>query len=152
MAKYFTIEELCKSDTAKAKGIDNTPNGATLENLQHLMDEILDPIRTKWGKPIRVNSGYRCSKLNKLVGGSATSQHVIGEAVDITTGSVEGNKQLFDLILSMKLNFNQLINEHSYSWLHISYKWKDISKNRREVLDAVKNSKGQTIYRKHTTK
>ena len=152
MAKYFTIAELCKSDTAKENGIDNTPNGATLENLQHLMDEILDPIRTKWGKPIRVNSGYRCSKLNKLVGGSATSQHVIGEAVDITTGSVEGNKQLFDLILSMKLNFNQLINEHSYSWLHISYKWKDISKNRREVLDAVKNSKGHTIYRKHTTK
>ena len=152
MAKYFTIEELCKSDTAKANGIDNTPNGATLENLQHLMDEILDPIRTKWGKPIRVNSGYRCSKLNKLVGGSATSQHVIGEAVDITTGSVEGNKQLFDIILLMRLNFDQLINEHSYSWLHISYKWKDISKNRREVLDAVKNSKGHTIYRKHTTK
>lgn len=150
MGKYFTISELCKSDTAKEKGIDNTPNGEILHNLDRLISDILDPIRERWGKPIYVTSGYRCSRLNKLVGGAPTSQHVLGKAADITTKSKEGNRQLFALILKMNPLFGQLINEHDYSWIHISQdSWKNINENRREVLDAVKNSKGKTIYMKH---
>lgn len=149
MGKFFTIEECCKSDTAKSKGIDNTPNGEVLHNLDRLIYDILDPLRTKWGKPIYVNSGYRCYRLNKLVGGSTTSQHLIGEAVDITTGSKEGNRKLFKLIISMNLCYDQLINEFDYSWIHISHKWKNINSNRKQVLDSVKTSKGKTAYLNH---
>lgn len=150
MGKYFTTSELSKSSTAKAKGIDNTPNGETLHNLDRLIADILDPIRAKWGKRIFVNSGYRCIALNKAVGGASNSQHILGKAADITTGSKEGNKQLFEMILSMNLCFGQLINEFDYSWIHISQDdWRNINKNRKEVLDSVKSKKNKTIYMKH---
>ena len=73
--KYFTINELTKSATATSKGIDNTPTKEVVGNLTTLVDKVLDPLREAYGKPIKVNSGYRCPKLNKAVGGSATSQH-----------------------------------------------------------------------------
>ena len=93
--KYFTIKELCKSSTAVQKGIDNTPNSEIVNNLEQLVDFILDPLREKYGKPIKINSGYRCDRLNKAVGGSATSQHRYGLAADITAGSRLENKLLF---------------------------------------------------------
>ena len=69
MGKYFSIEELCKSDTATEKGIDNTPSSEVVEKLNMLIDNVLDPLREAYGKPIYVNSGYRCPALNKAVGG-----------------------------------------------------------------------------------
>ena len=107
--RYFTLEELEHSDTATKYKIDNTANGDTRTNLTKLIELLLDPIRTKWGKPIKVNSGYRCSKLNRIVGGVSTSQHVLGEAADITVGSSEENKRLFEMIISMNILFDQLI-------------------------------------------
>ena len=128
--KYFTIKELCKSSTATQKGIDNTPNSEIVSNLEQLVDKILDPLREKYGKPVRVNSGYRCEKLNKAVGGSNTSQHKYGLAADITAGSRLENKKLFALIQQLNLPFDQLIDEKNYSWIHVS-----ISKNpRKQVL------------------
>lgn len=128
--KYFTIKELCKSSTATQKGIDNTPNSEIVINLEQLVDNVLDPLREKYGSPIKVNSGYRCEKLNKAVGGSPTSQHRYGLAADITTGSKLGNKKLFILAQQMNLPFDQLIDEKTYSWIHISF-----SKNpRKQVL------------------
>ena len=128
--KYFTLEELTKSATAIAKKIDNTPTTEVQLNLIKLVDKVLDPLRTAYGKPIKVNSGYRCPKLNKAVGGSATSQHVLGQAADITGGNKTENKIIFDLIKSLKLPFDQLIWENGGAWVHVSYG----PRNRRQVL------------------
>lgn len=119
--KYFSIQELSNSNTAKQKGIDNTPNLEITENLTQLIDHILDPLREKYGKPIIVNSGYRCPKLNKCVGGVSTSQHVKGQAADITGKSAIENKKLFNLIIDLDLPYDQVIDEKNYSWIHVSY-------------------------------
>lgn len=131
MGKYFTISELCNSSIAKSKGISNIPTETIETNLNALIDNILDPLREAYGKPITTNSGYRCPKLNKLVGGVSNSQHQTGHAADISVGNKEGNKQLFDLILTLKLPFDQLINESNYQWVHVSYS----DRNRRQTLN-----------------
>ena len=127
--KFFTIKELCKSSTATLKRIDNTPNAEIVNNLEQLVDNILDPLREEYGKPIKVNSGYRSQALNDAVGGSKTSQHKYGLAADITGGSRLENKKLFILAQKMNLPFDQLIDEKSYSWVHISF-----SKNPRKQI------------------
>ena len=120
--KHFTIEEMTKSSTATAKGIDNTPSQEILAKLQKLIEAILDPLREWYGKPIRVNSGYRCEALNEAIGSKANnSQHLYGEAADITAGSKEENKKLFEYIKD-NLPFDQLINESDFSWIHVSYR------------------------------
>lgn len=129
--KYFTIKELTHSVTAEFYGIDNTPSDEAVASLTYLVDNLLDPIREKWGSPINVTSGYRCAKLNKKVGGSATSQHMKGEAVDISTGDKYLNSQLFDIIRNSELEYDQLIDEKNYSWIHVSLKR---SGNRNQIL------------------
>lgn len=128
--KYFTIKELCKSSTATKKGIDNSPNSEIINNLEQLVDNILDPLREKYSKPIHVNSGYRCSALNKAVNGSKTSHHLLGLAADITAGSVAKNKLLFNLIIEMDLPYDQLIDEKKFSWIHVSFS----KKPRKQIL------------------
>lgn len=128
--KYFSIKELCSSDTARARGIDNTPTIKVELALTNLVDNVLDPLREWYEKPITVNSGYRSPKLNTAVGGSKTSQHMKGEAADITAGSKEENKKLFDYIKS-NLVFDQLIDESNFSWVHVSFK---PAGNRRQIL------------------
>lgn len=133
--KYFTISELCRSDTAVQKGIDNTPSLDIRQKLQSLIEELLDPIREAWGGPITVNSGYRCPALNQAVGGVTTSQHQKGEAADLNAGSPVKNRMLFDKIVDMQkaglIQFDQLIDEAHYQWVHISYR-KD--NNRNQIL------------------
>lgn len=128
--KYFTIEELCRSDKARQMGINNTPTDDIIDSLSNLVEHVLDPAREKIGKPITVNSGYRCLELNKSVGGAPTSQHTKGEAADITTGNREENKRLFEIIRD-HLPFDQLINEYDYSWIHVSYRQ---GNNRKQIL------------------
>lgn len=133
--KHFTIAELCRSSMASAHRIKNEPSRLEAYNLEQLVEKILDPLREAYGKPIFVNSGYRCSELNKLVRGSATSQHLKGQAADITTGSRNENLKLFKLARELRLPFDQLINEKpdSYGrpqWLHVSYS----ERHRRQVL------------------
>jgi len=123
--KYFTIQELTHSTTATARGIDNTPPPQVAVKLAALANNLLDPVRELWGAPLTVNSGFRCPVLNKAVGGVPTSQHVKGEAADITTGTVSGNKRLFNKIVAAQkagqIRFTQLIDESNYTWLHLSY-------------------------------
>lgn len=121
MAKYFTLNELTYSATAQLKGIDNTPNPAIKNNLENLI-ALLDKIREKYGKPIYVNSGYRCPALNKAVKGVTNSQHQLGEAADIDTrkGKAE-NQKLYDLI-AKNFDYDQLLWENNGAWIHISYK------------------------------
>ena len=122
--KNFSYEELIASSTADKLGLDNTPNAAEKEKLKKLAIEILQPIRDALGKPIKVNSAFRSEKVNKAVGGVPSSQHRLGEAADLTLGSKEKNKELFELISKMikdkKLTVGQLINEYGYSWIHVS--------------------------------
>ena len=131
--KYFTIQELTASATAKRKGIDNTPDAKAVASLTALVSNVLDPLREAYGKPIVVTSGYRCPKLNRAVGGAARSQHCKGEAADIRTLSNRRweNRQLYDLIRKLGLPYDQLIDEYDYSWIHVSY---NESRNRREEL------------------
>lgn len=129
--KYFSIKEMTKSNTATAKGIDNTPDQTITDNLTKLIEAVLDPLREWYGKPIIVNSGYRCKALNKAIGGAKSSQHMLGEAADITVGSKEENEKLFDYIKD-NLEFDQLINESDFSWVHVSYRE---GRLRKQVLE-----------------
>ena len=126
--KYFTIEELTRSATARRLGINNTPPASAVAALHELVDKVLDPLREAWDGPIRVNSGYRCPKLNRAVGGTPSSQHLRGEAADITVGTRSGNRRLLALIKRLDLPVDQCIDEKGCCWIHVSHR-KD--RNRR---------------------
>ncbi len=121
--KHFTLKELCASIKAEELGIANNPTPAARASLEALVENILDPAREALGKAIHVNSGYRCVKLNRAVGGAASSQHLTGEAVDIELGgkTPAENKQLYDWI-AKNCTYDQLINEYNYSHIHVSYR------------------------------
>lgn len=124
--KYFTIAEL----TATNRKIPNYPNPVQVENLQKLVKNVLDPLREKYGKPIKVNSGFRSAALNTAVNGAINSDHLHGFAADITAGSKRENKILFNLIRE-NFAFRQLINEYNYSWIHVSFNEND---NKKQIL------------------
>ena len=129
--KHFTISELLKSDTATKHKLWNGAPKEAEENLRALVDEVLDPLREAYGKPVRVNSGYRCPLLNRLVGGSPNSQHMRGEAADIQP--VIGNDaDLPELarILIENGKFDQLILYPTF--IHVS--WKRLGWNRKQIL------------------
>lgn len=129
--KYFTVVEFVRSDTADRRAIDNRLPKELLPNVQALVNNVLDPLREAYGKPIRINSGFRCPALNKAVKGSATSDHMTGRAADITGGSPAENKKLFYLIQSLGLPFDQVIDEKNFAWVHVSYRE---GANRKQVL------------------
>ena len=115
----------------KTKLIRRKKNEEHVANMTALVDNVLAPLREAYGKPIRVNSGFRCPALNKAVRGSATSDHMTGRAADITGGSPKENKRLFYLIQSLGLPFDQLIDEKNFAWVHVSYRERA---NRKQVL------------------
>ena len=119
--KHFTIAELSASATAQCRGIDNTPTAEAVENLTLLVENVLDPLREAFSSRILINSGYRCPALNKAVGGTTKSQHISGEAADITAGSKSANRRLFNLLRSLRLPVDQVIDEHDFSWIHVSH-------------------------------
>ena len=129
LTQHFTLEEMIRSATATRRRIKNSPSQTEIDHLRALCEKVLEPIRTAWGQPIIVTSGYRSPLLNKIEGGSKTSEHLGGYAADIRTlsDSSEDNKKLLKTIMGMKnLPFRQLINEHpnadgSPDWIHISY-------------------------------
>lgn len=132
ISKHISIEEAIQSPTALRLKIDNIPSDEVLENMRLVAEKCFEPIRAWYGKPIKVNSFYRSLPLNKAVGGSASSQHVKGEAMDISAGSKEENKKIFDWAKA-NLKFDQLINEYDYTWVHISFK-KDGNRNQTLVI------------------
>lgn len=142
--KYFTIEELTKSPTAIRLGISNKPSAEIMASLERLVENVLDPLREAWGAPIVVTSGYRSPRLNAAVGGARGSQHTYGQAADIHTLSdrSEDNRKLRDLLISLNLPFDQLIDEFNCNWLHVSYR---TGGNRGQILSA-KKVKGKTVY------
>lgn len=116
---HFTINELTRSATARRFGIDNTPPQWAISNLSRLVDTVLDPARELLGAPIYVNSGYRCEKLNKAVGGVLRSYHLAGRAADLTTGTIEGNRRLYQILKT--LPHTELIWERGGTWIHVAY-------------------------------
>jgi len=130
ISKHITLEEAINSPTALRLKIDNNPSDIVLELMKLVAEKCFEPLREWYGKPIKVNSFYRSLNLNKAVGGSATSQHVKGEAIDLTGGSKEENKKILDWC-KVNLVFDQLINEYDYTWIHISY---SKTKNRNQIL------------------
>jgi hypothetical protein len=111
------------------------------ENAKALAENVFEPLRLAMGKPIRCNSGYRSPEYNTKIRGVKGSQHTTAEAIDLDMGNKEDNKAMFDYIKN-NLNFDQLINEFDYSWIHVSF---SRVKNRKQVLKAVKVS-GKTKY------
>jgi uncharacterized protein YcbK (DUF882 family) len=130
ISKHITFKEATQSNTAIRFGIKNNPNSIELESMKLVANQLFEPLREWYGKPIKINSFFRCEELNKKVGGSKTSGHVLGNSIDIDAGSIEENKKLFDYIKD-NLMFDQLINEYNFSWVHISYKK---NSNRKQIL------------------
>lgn len=134
LSKHFTFYELTRSGAAIENDIDNTPNLQQEQALRHLAINILEPLRQQFG-PIVISSGFRCLKVNRLVGGRPASQHMRGEAADIIINDVERGLRMFAFIKS-RLDFDQLIWEPMGSltpqWLHVSYTTR--RKNRRMSL------------------
>ena len=144
LSEHLSLSEVIRSESAKRNGISNMPTPEHIENFKILATKIFEPIREHFGVPIRISSGYRSKELNKCVGGSSTSQHSSGEAIDIDQDyTTITNKQVFEYIRD-NLTFDQLINEFDYSWVHVSYKAN--GKQRGEVLEAYKVGK-VTKYR-----
>ena len=145
LSKNFALSEITHSNTAKRLGIDNEPTETHLQNMQHLVDNLIQPLRDSVG-PIRVSSGYRNPALNRAIGGSSSSQHCKGEALDLQFWQMGKmmNELIYEWILDSGLEFDQMINEFDFAWIHISLKAKD---NRKQVLEAYKNEDGDTKYR-----
>ena len=142
---HFTLSEFTRSESAKRHGVSNQPTPEHLENIKILCQRVLEPIRMKFG-PINISSGYRSKVLNHYIGVSLRSQHCEGKAADIDMDDMGGvtNKQIFEYIKN-ELEFDQLINEFNYGWIHVSY---NTGKNRKQVLDALKVN-NKTVYANH---
>ena len=146
LSKNFTIQEYIKSQTALRQGIDNTPTEEHMGNATALFRNVVQKVRDQFGVTV-INSGYRGEALNKAVGGSSTSQHCKGEAVDIEcpgTPNYDVAKWIED-----NLDFDQLILEFytpgipDSGWVHVSYKSEG---NRKQSLTAMKED-GKTVYK-----
>ena len=145
LSKNFVLSEITHSNTAKRLGIDNDPTKKHLQNMQRIVDILLQPLRDALG-PIRISSGYRNPSLNRAIGGSSKSQHCKGEALDLQfwKGGEMCNKEIYEWILQSDLEFDQMINEFDFAWIHISLKEKN---NRKQVLKAYKDEDNDTKYK-----
>lgn len=147
ISKHLSLAEVSRSETAKRKGIDNTPSGEHLENFKKLAENVFEPIREHFGVPIHISSGYRSKELNAAIGGSLSSQHCQGEAIDIDMdGTSVTNAAIFNYIKD-NLVFDQMIwefgNDTNPDWVHVSYE--STGKQRKQILKAIK-SNGKTLY------
>jgi hypothetical protein len=149
LSEHLDLSEVTRSESAKRKGISNMPTEAHIANFKLLAEKIFEPIRTHFRCPIIISSGYRSKELNAAIGGSLTSQHCQGEAIDIDMdGTPNGvtNRMVFDYIKD-NLEFDQLIFEfgdkENPDWVHVSYE--SSGKQRKQILRATRVN-GKTSY------
>lgn len=149
LSEHLDLSEVTRSESAKRKGISNMPTESHIANFKLLAENIFEPIRNHFRCPIIISSGYRSKELNAVIGGSLTSQHCQGEAIDIDMdGTSQGvtNRMVFDYIKD-NLNFDQLIYEfgdaNNPDWVHVSYE--SSGKQRKQILRAIRSG-GKTIY------
>ena len=120
LTEHFTLHEMTVSQTAARKGIRNVPGAAEIAALTLLCEKVLEPVRTHFGRPVIVSSGYRSPRLNVAIGGSQTSQHCRGEAVDFTIPGVSNLEVV--RWMHKTLNYDQLIYEFGErGWIHVSF-------------------------------
>jgi phosphoribosylaminoimidazole (AIR) synthetase len=145
LTTHFNLAEFTRSESAKRHGVSNEPTPEHLQNIKTLCERVLEPIRLKFG-PINISSGYRSKVLNHYIGGTLKSQHCEGKAADLDMDDMNSvsNKEIFEYIKN-ELEFDQLINEFNYGWVHVSY---NAGQNRRQVLDALKVN-NKTVYFNH---
>lgn len=144
ISKHITMAEATNSETATKLGISNMPNETELASMKLVAEKCFEPVREWYAKPIKINSFFRSTKLNSSIGGSSsTSQHCLGQAIDISAGA--DNKKLFDWMRD-NLSFDQLIAEYPSNsvptWVHVSYK---ATGNRKQILVA-KKVNGKPTY------
>ena len=136
LSEHFSLSEFTKSITAERLGISNQPSYEQVLAMRHLCREVLEPLRQHYGAPIRITSGFRCEALNKAVGGVGNSQHMDGEAADLSVPSEEVARDWFQW-LALHTDFDQLLFEHSQRlhnrWLHVSCCW-DSRRNRHQSI------------------
>ena len=149
LSEHLDLSEVTRSAMAKRLGVSNMPTPEHIENFKKLAENIFEPIRKHFGVPIMISSGYRSKELNTAIGGAKSSQHLLGQALDLDMdGTPNGvtNKMVFDYIKA-NLNFDQLIFEFGTKdapdWVHVSYNPK--GKQRKQVLRAIKSG-GKTAY------
>jgi|TARA_B110000003_G_scaffold62032_1_gene62388 hypothetical protein len=148
ISSHITYAESIHSNTAKRRGIDNTPNPTQVENMKLTAEKIFEPLREWVGGPIKINSFFRSEVLNEAIGGSTTSQHCKGQAFDID--DVYGKKSNAEMYNWIKenLNFDQMIWEFGTdmqpNWVHVSYVSEE--NNRNKCLKAYKE-RGKTKYK-----
>ena len=147
ISKHISYKEAIKSNTALRLNIDNTPDNISLINMTGVASNIFEPLRLWVGGPIKINSFYRCPKLNRAIGGSKRSQHCEGRAVDIDdTFGYKTNAEMFNYIKD-NLNFDQMIwefgDDNNPAWVHISFD--SIDGNRGRLLKAIKEN-GKSRY------
>lgn len=123
LSKNFSLEEMLVTST----GVANVPTETEIENLRKLAVNVLQPLREYMQRPVIITSGFRCKEVNKRVGGSKTSGHMLGTAADITAGNRTLNKIMYDFIRD-NCEFRQLINEYNYRWVHVEYREGDNKK------------------------
>ena len=141
LTRNFTYEELCHSNVAERRGINNSPRTKeeekrVIENLKALCMEVLQPLRDFLGEPVVISSGYRCAELNKAVGGVRNSQHMKGEAADIHVENTEHLLKIMHFIMD-ETDFDQVIwerNRAGTQWVHVSYKREGV--NRHQVMSS----------------
>ena len=130
ISKHISYDEATLSPTSKRYEIENTPTESQLERMKEVAESCFEPLREWYDKPIKVNSFFRCTLLNEKVGGATNSQHAKGEAIDMSGGSKEENKKIFEWCKA-NLKFDQLINEYDFSWVHISFRK---GENRNQII------------------
>jgi hypothetical protein len=155
ISKHLSLSEVTRSETAKRKGISNTPSSEHLENFKVLAENVFEKARTHFGVPIHISSGYRSKELNDAIGGSQTSQHSKGEAIDIDMDGSSSGVSNLDIFKFIKDNliFDQLIAEFpkkgNPDWVHVSY---SEGKNRKQILVAKKIGSKTTYIPYNTEK
>jgi len=147
LSTNLLLAEVTRSETAKRRGISNMPTAEHIENFKKLAANIFQPIREHFGKPIIISSGYRSAELNKAIGGSLSSQHCSGEAIDIDMDGTDiTNAQIFNYIKD-NLNFDQMIWEFGTDanpdWVHVSFA---ANRSQRKQILVAKKVNGKTTY------
>jgi hypothetical protein len=147
LSTNLSLAEVTRSETAKRRGISNMPTPEHIENFKKLAVNIFQPIREHFGKPIIISSGYRSAELNKAIGGSLSSQHCSGEAIDIDMDGTDiTNAQIFNYIKD-NLNFDQMIWEFGTDtnpdWVHVSFA---ANRSQRKQILVAKKVNGKTTY------
>ena len=136
LSPHFTLGEMLRSGTAIRLRIDNNPQPRHVERLRALCQNVLEPLRRRFGA-VRVTSGYRNPRLNKAVGGATASQHTMGEAADLHVSGPEQARKYCDFI-RQNTPFDQLLLEHVRGqgpcWVHVSHK-SDRGENRGEYIE-----------------